>query len=123
MSFTIVAIYYCWACLQISLYKTVLVRHLILRVPFTTFIVSSAIAPAVAGIPVLRFHNQEPDRSVMMVSLYSNNTVLSHYTVDTLQCTVTYLRVENYVETLGTLKMYTTNLHSYCLLSAFKLPR
>jgi hypothetical protein len=43
------------------------VRHLILRVHLTAFIHRSATAPAVAGIPVRRFHNLELDRSVMMV--------------------------------------------------------
>ena len=121
--FITVTIYYCWACLQISLYKIVLVRHLILRVHFTAFILRSATAPAVAGIPGPRFHNLELDRSVMMVSLYNNSTVLNHYTVDTLQRTVIDLRLKTQVETLGTLTIYNRNLHCYFLLWAFKLPR
>lgn len=52
-----------------------LVRHLILRVYVTAFFPRSATAPAVAGIPVRRFHNPELDRSVMMVSVYRNSTV------------------------------------------------
>lgn len=112
---TTVTIYYCRVCFQISPQKTGLVRHLILRVPFTAFIHRSATIPAVAGTPDRRFHNPELHRSFMMLSVYRNSTVFSHYTVDILQVTVIYLRVENQLETLGVLTVYTKILHCYCL--------
>ena len=98
VNITTVTIYYCSACFQISVQKTGLVRHLILRVPFAAFIHKSATVRGVACIPGRRFHNPELHRSVMMLSVYRKSTVFSHYTVDTLQLTVMYLRVENYEE-------------------------
>lgn len=115
VSITTVTIYYSRACFQISVQKTGLVRHLILRVPFTAFFHRSATVPAVVGIPGRRFHNPELHRGVMILSVYRNSTVFSHYTVDTLQLTVIHLRVENQLETLGVLTMYTKILHCYCL--------